>query len=389
MSTSLADQLRRLATPQTGQLVDSKKRASILFDAKEAANKDRETIYDIGLSGLHELASANPAFLQFEQTLFDRSAKDLARSVESSDANRNLDAAIRRFLVHLSPHVLLQSAHKCLEWLIRRFHVHEHNIDDLMLCLLPYHETRIFVRCVQILPVKDAKHRWHWLHALQKPGIPLSKLVLFNRCATDGHLQKLICRHVLDAVDVLNGRAYTLQALFAFFCTSMLGALEVSDTVQEKFVSNVQTTLLKGLNSACVDLSAASMMIIGYLFTRASLNAGFLNAVVQRLARVSHPGLQNDAVVLIVLCFQQQSDTLTEMAPESLRAIVTNRWIVATLSGAAAADLHILPFFVPAMSAALRTVQQKGAAWKECKAFCESILVEVQFSGRDVEAAIR
>lgn len=51
-STSLAEQLKRLQRPQTSQLVDLRKRPSILFDAKEAAEKDRETIFEIGLSGL-------------------------------------------------------------------------------------------------------------------------------------------------------------------------------------------------------------------------------------------------------------------------------------------------------------------------------------------------
>lgn len=51
-STSLSEQLKRLQRPQTSQLVDSRKRPSILFDAKEAAEKDRETIFEIGLSGL-------------------------------------------------------------------------------------------------------------------------------------------------------------------------------------------------------------------------------------------------------------------------------------------------------------------------------------------------
>lgn len=51
-STSLSEQLKRLQRPQTSHLTDLRKRPSILFDAKEAAEKDRETIYEIGLSGL-------------------------------------------------------------------------------------------------------------------------------------------------------------------------------------------------------------------------------------------------------------------------------------------------------------------------------------------------
>jgi len=48
--TSLAKQLQRLAVPQT-QVVfgEDKKKASLLFDAKEAASIDRETFYALGM----------------------------------------------------------------------------------------------------------------------------------------------------------------------------------------------------------------------------------------------------------------------------------------------------------------------------------------------------
>lgn len=79
MSTSLAEQLRKLATPQSSLFVDSKKRDSILFNPKDAATKGRDTIYEIGLSGLEELIEINPVFSEFESTLFDRTAKDFER----------------------------------------------------------------------------------------------------------------------------------------------------------------------------------------------------------------------------------------------------------------------------------------------------------------------
>lgn len=47
-NTSLALQLKRLATPQTSILIQKKKRASLLFDPSEAANIDRDTFYEIG-----------------------------------------------------------------------------------------------------------------------------------------------------------------------------------------------------------------------------------------------------------------------------------------------------------------------------------------------------
>lgn len=62
MSTSLAEQLQRLALPQTSVLAHSKKKASLLFDSKEAAGLKRETVYQIGLEGLEELIEKNPNF---------------------------------------------------------------------------------------------------------------------------------------------------------------------------------------------------------------------------------------------------------------------------------------------------------------------------------------
>lgn len=48
MATSLAAQLKKLRTPQTNLLLQDKKRASLLFDPKEAANLDRDTVLNIG-----------------------------------------------------------------------------------------------------------------------------------------------------------------------------------------------------------------------------------------------------------------------------------------------------------------------------------------------------
>lgn len=46
--TSLSRQLRKLAAPQTALLTLDKKKPSLLFDPREAANLDRDTVYEIG-----------------------------------------------------------------------------------------------------------------------------------------------------------------------------------------------------------------------------------------------------------------------------------------------------------------------------------------------------
>lgn len=69
--TSLSEQLKRLQRPQTSQLVDQRKRPSILFEAKEAAEKDRETIYEIGLSGrVINITHTIPSIIQLKTIQF-------------------------------------------------------------------------------------------------------------------------------------------------------------------------------------------------------------------------------------------------------------------------------------------------------------------------------
>lgn len=47
-NTSLAEQLRKLATPHTKLLVQKKKQPSLLYDPSEAAAIDRNTFFKLG-----------------------------------------------------------------------------------------------------------------------------------------------------------------------------------------------------------------------------------------------------------------------------------------------------------------------------------------------------
>lgn len=49
MSTSLAEQLKKLSVPQTSILIQGKVRPSLLFDPREAAKFDRDTFYETGI----------------------------------------------------------------------------------------------------------------------------------------------------------------------------------------------------------------------------------------------------------------------------------------------------------------------------------------------------
>lgn len=74
-----------------------------------------------GCTGLEELLGIEPAFLEFQDTLFSGASLTLERSVLSREVNDKLDTGISLFLTRLSPYFLLKPAHKCLEWLVHRY----------------------------------------------------------------------------------------------------------------------------------------------------------------------------------------------------------------------------------------------------------------------------
>lgn len=390
MSTSLAEQLRRLKTPQTSLLVDSKKRASILFNPKEAAEKDRETIFDIGYSGFEDLVKLNPSILQFQASLFDKNAREFQRAVENKEINQQLKAAIKKFLIHLSPYLLLQPAHKCLEWLIRRFNINEYEKDEFLMLILPYHETTIFVKCIQTMNLNDETDKWHWLNAVKKNGVPLSKQALINRVGSDSFLMSFICKSIVYAVKELDTRSNTLQVYYAFFCTSVLGALETAK-INESHITNVYGAVRKGVKSNSIDFCAASLMIIGQLVNKVKLKPTILHSFVDLLLdKVAHAKLQADVVILLVLIYRNQNETIGDISEESLaKILVNNKWLVPVLAKVYTEDVNILPFYLPLLSACFKFTQLKCVNWKKSRKFCDALLSEIFFKPEHAESVIR
>lgn len=386
--TSLAQQLNKLRAPQTSILVDRKKRPSILFDEKVAATKDRETIYDIGYSGLQQLIALNQSFTQFETTLFDKNALDLQRAVENIQVNKQLNEVIKKFLAHLSPYFLLDPAHKCLEWLIRRFNINDYNKDEFMFLILPYHETRVFIKCVQTMNLNGATDKWNWLREIQVPGVPLSKRALLNRVASDNYLFSFVCESVGYAAEQLDTRAHTLQVYYAFYGTTLIGALELA-TVSEAHVTNIYKAIRKGLKSNSVDFCAASMMILGQLVSKTKLSTSFLESIMRRVSSIQHPSLQSDTIILLVLIYKSQSEMLPELPSSCLKNLIESKWIPSVLARTYSEGIDIMPFYLSLLTACLRNVQLKGDGWKQSKKFVDSLFQECFFKGPQAERVIR
>uniref|UniRef100_A0A8C5CL96 HEAT repeat-containing protein 1 n=1 Tax=Gadus morhua TaxID=8049 RepID=A0A8C5CL96_GADMO len=317
--TSLAHQLKRLALPQNDpNLFTRKEVASLLFDPKYAATMDRTTFYALGCNGLEELLGIEPAFAEFQDTLFNQGSVMLERSVQSKEINEKLDKGISLFLARISPYFLLKPAQKCLEWLIHRFHIQLYNVDSLLACTLPYHETKIFSRVVQLLKISEPTHRWHWLHALQvcRSGVPLARGTLITHCYKDLSFMDFICTMVTKAVEAYSTHSTThsqLRVVFAFYASTMVSTLDAVDKVTDTIISKLLPFVQKGLKSSVTDYKAATYMIVCQLAVKVVMEGSLVNTLALHVAKsmVKEPVLTKEGLgCLIVLIQNQKKDSV-------------------------------------------------------------------------------
>lgn len=355
--TSLARQLRKLATPQTSLLKETKKRVSFLFDPQEAAALDVDTVYAIGLTGLEELCALNEEFARFEGAgnLFSEDAKFLERAVKGKQENAALDAQIEDFLLHLSPHFLLRPAHKALEWLVYRFHVHQYNVDALLRCVFPFHETRVFARALQLLDLSDNTSRWHWLHCLQKPGLSLTKMALITQCSKDPGMLKFVCELLVSMVQVHSESPVALRPAVGLYATTVLGTLEASKRVTDQTVAMLLPYVLKGLASSAADHRAATYLVVGQLARRSVLNKEFARELLIRVAKsLKAESLTGGLLCLLVLMSLQGIEVLPKASFQALVKHHKHRLVAAI--GELAARHSVAPLLKPLMAQLTKSV---------------------------------
>ncbi|KAG5331633.1 HEAT1 protein, partial [Acromyrmex charruanus] len=354
MATSLAAQLKKLRTPQTNLLLQDKKRPSLLFDPKEAANLDRDTVLSIGQSGLEELQKLSSVFDEFQGTLFAQSSVNFERAVQNVTLNKQLDAEIAKFLLLSTPYFLLNACHKALEWLVFRYHIHHYNKEQFILLILPYHETRIFVRALQLIDLSDENDKWHWLVPMQKRGIPLSSAILVNRLISDKGFLKTLCTHVTFATKTYSDKASCLTTLYSFYTTAVLGMIELI-TITEVEVNYLLPTLLQGLRSPILDFAASSYMIIAKLITKAKLNDDTIEKLL--LTTFKNTYMKQEATIFLLHLYQSQLIVI----PQSLILQLSELpWFVTTIVATIQLGTNVSRFILHFLRAACQLISENS-----------------------------
>ena len=325
--SSLAAQLKRLSTPSTlsFRAAQSSKKPSLLFSESEAGDLDVETVYSLGVNGLAELQTINPVFQSFQNSLFGNASMSFERTQQTSGSNEMLDVEIWRFLLEVSPYVLLKPAQKALEWLIRTFWIHSYNTDALLACILPFHNTTLFVRVLQLIPLKDPTSRWHWLLPAQRSASPLSRLTVLQQCQSVPSFLQFICDLVERAIgDSETGRT-VLVSFYTSICVSLLNN---SPVVSEQLLIYLVPSCLKSLRCNHGELKAGGYMILGQLAVRAVLEAKVVESLVDGVCRHVEADLLLAAVGCLACVFQTQS---AKFSKRSLRSLCRQPELVSSL----------------------------------------------------------
>jgi U3 small nucleolar RNA-associated protein 10 len=156
MATKLASQLAQIAAKSTASLnIKAQKAAhskSLIWEPREAATQNYEDLYNLCHAGFDELCHLDRRFGEFETTIFSKQSRSEDRTQLTEAENDALNHRIDDFLRLVGRRLQLMPAIKAVEWLIRRFRIHEFNSRSLLTTFLPWHTLPVFVTLLSILP---------------------------------------------------------------------------------------------------------------------------------------------------------------------------------------------------------------------------------------------
>ncbi|PWY88349.1 U3 small nucleolar RNA-associated protein 10 [Aspergillus heteromorphus CBS 117.55] len=296
MASALAAQLSQIAAKSTNQLNLKAQRLahsqSLIFDWKIATSQDYDTVYQICFEGFQELCQLDPRFASFERTIFNEQSKSEDRTEMSAVQNKELDTVLEAFLALVGGHLLLSPAVKAVDWLIRRFRVHEYNTEFTILTFLPYYNTPLFLNLMSILP-EDLTATFKILNPYKKGKINPPRHPLVHSATTNKHFLTAVNNYTLK---VSKQRAHH-HALLSFWAglfteavagmldSSRSGRREAEKEKHEDIIMKALPILNDGLAMKDVsELVVGCYMVCVVLAQKASLQDTLLDGLMEAVA---------------------------------------------------------------------------------------------------------
>lgn len=284
MATSLQQQLAAIHAKSTNELDLKAQREqhsnSLLFESSVARSQSMDVIYQICFEGFEKLCALDARFVRYERSIFAPHSKSQDRQLMTEQENKELDGVLEAFLGLVGARILLTPGQKAVEWLIRRFRVHEHNIEALVLTFLPYHSLSIFPTLLSILPTQLSP-TLKFLHTYINTGAKPPRSVLVYAATHNTAFFAALNRYVLSCAKARTTYPVLLefwasimaQAVNDIFDTSASGRRAVRTQREEDTLIRILPVLNEGLAlKHTPDLLLGCYMIIAVLVSKANLD---------------------------------------------------------------------------------------------------------------------
>jgi len=301
---SLASQLGNIAAANNTVAFDRKKRqklhsVSLIYTSKVAATQDYEIIYSNAYEALEELISVDKRFTFFKNSLFSETSVSIDRNVQTAEQNRDLDNAVNAYLSLISPRWNLSPAVQATEWLVRRFQIHVHNAENLLLSTINYYQSPVFKRILDITKLPPLFSGLAGFKNTERSPTNTSMIKLF----TDLDFFNLYIKYLEDATS--KNILYSNQLLF-FTCSAInsIAILSSDDKKVEQLIPLVLEVSAKFLQSTNSDAHVASHTILAVLSTAVPLSQEIIYAATETILAKIPKKVEHSALICITKLFQ-------------------------------------------------------------------------------------
>ncbi|KAH6681984.1 hypothetical protein B0J14DRAFT_501884 [Halenospora varia] len=293
MATSLAAQLAQISTNSTNTLnLKAQKSAhskSLIFEPRVAASQSFDTIYTLCHEGFQELCLLDGRFLEFQRNIFSEQSREEDRTQMTATENSELDKRLEAFLGLVGSRLRLTPGIKAVEWVIRRFRVHEFNTSFLLTTFLPYHTLPVFSTLLSILPA-NIPQEYKFLHPYIRSLTSPPRHPIVHTATNNVSFATTLNTYVIR---ICKARQHysALLALWAGIMTeatanmldkSRSGRRAVQEQNEQDVILRLLPTLNEGLSMKKVpELRVGCYMLLSVMASKGGLNDKTLTAMME------------------------------------------------------------------------------------------------------------
>ncbi|QIW95823.1 hypothetical protein AMS68_001341 [Peltaster fructicola] len=321
MATALQQQLAVINARSTDQLNLKAQKArhsqSLLFEPREAGSQSFDTLFQICQEGFAELCQLDRRYAPFVRNLFAEDSVNTEREHMTATENKELDATIEQFLSLVSGKLLLRPAQKSVEWLVRRWRIHENNTSLMLYAFVPYHGHDIFATVLSILPKRlppDFTFLRPYMASLQCPPRHALVAAAVSNSAFITSFSSFVLsaskRRLQSSLLVGSWVSILAQSLNARLDAAQSGRDEVRRQKSEDVLLGILPTLQEMLAIAdAPDLFLAACMIMTILSTKVELEDKVLDAMMESIVRSWTNETVRDGIECLTVLAEEKDTT--------------------------------------------------------------------------------